>query len=105
MDHRPVVPSQLKAAIDAAERLVVKDAPLDDANIARFTNLLEEMSGETQFLIITHSRKTMRVARVLYGVTMEEAGVSKIVSVQFNGAAALPVPEQKALAAVRCTSR
>ncbi|MCH8268501.1 MAG: chromosome segregation protein SMC [Acidobacteria bacterium] len=77
------------------------DAPLDDANIGRFTNLLEEMSGETQFLIITHSRKTMRVARVLYGVTMEEAGVSKIVSVQFNGAAALPVPEQKALAAVR----
>ncbi|MCH7978866.1 MAG: hypothetical protein IH935_07815 [Acidobacteria bacterium] len=77
------------------------DAPLDDANIGRFTNLLEEMSGETQFLIITHSRKTMRVARVLYGVTMEEAGVSKIVSVQFNGAAALPVPEQKALATVR----
>ncbi len=75
------------------------DAPLDDANIGRFTNLLQEMSRETQFIIITHSRKTMRVAPVLYGVTMEEAGVSKIVSVQFNGAAATPVPEQKAVAA------
>ena len=77
------------------------DAPLDDANIERFTKLLEEMSRETQFIIITHSRKTMRVAPVLYGVTMEEAGVSKIVSVQFNGSAAVPVPAQKAVSAAR----
>ncbi len=61
------------------------DAPLDDANIARFTELVQEMSMQTQFIIITHSKKTMSVAPVMYGVTMQEPGVSKIVSVRFAG--------------------
>jgi chromosome segregation protein len=60
------------------------DAPLDDANIVRFTELLSELSKDTQFLIITHNKKTMEVAQTLYGVTMEEPGVSKIVSVDFH---------------------
>jgi chromosome segregation protein len=60
------------------------DAPLDDANIIRFTELLSELSKETQFLIITHNKKTMEIAQTLYGVTMEEPGVSRIVSVDFR---------------------
>ncbi|MGH9783186.1 MAG: AAA family ATPase, partial [Terriglobia bacterium] len=64
------------------------DAPLDEANIGRFTQLVEEMSRQTQFILITHSKKTMNIAPVLYGVTMEEPGVSKIVSVRFHGNAA-----------------
>ena len=70
------------------------DAPLDEANIGRFTQMVEEMSRQTQFILITHSKRTMNIAPVLYGVTMEEPGVSKIVSVRFNGAAASqPVAE------------
>ncbi|MDR3746642.1 MAG: chromosome segregation protein SMC [Acidobacteriota bacterium] len=60
------------------------DAPLDEANIGRFTNLIAEMSRQTQFIIITHSKKTMGMAPVLYGVTMQEPGVSKLVSVRFH---------------------
>jgi chromosome segregation protein len=60
------------------------DAPLDDSNIGRFTELVKEMSGETQFVLITHSKKTMTIAPVLYGVTMQEPGVSKLVSVRFG---------------------
>jgi len=60
------------------------DAPLDEANIGRFTELVAEMSAQTQFIIITHSKKTMGMAPVLYGVTMQEPGVSKLVSVSFN---------------------
>ena len=60
------------------------DAPLDEANIGRFTQLVAEMSAQTQFIIITHSKKTMSMAPVLYGVTMQEPGVSKLVSVRFN---------------------
>ena len=60
------------------------DAPLDEANIGRFTNLVQEMSGQTQFIIITHSKKTMGIAPVMYGVTMQEPGVSKLVSVRFH---------------------
>jgi chromosome segregation protein len=59
------------------------DAPLDDANIGRFVRMLEGMKEHTQFVLITHSRKTMEIADQLYGVTMEEPGVSKLVSVQF----------------------
>jgi chromosome segregation protein len=59
------------------------DAPLDDTNIGRFTDLVREMSVQTQFVLITHSRKTMKVAPVMYGVTMQEPGVSKLVSVRF----------------------
>jgi len=60
------------------------DAPLDEANIGRFTELVREMSVETQFVLITHSKKTMSMAPVLYGVTMQEPGVSKLVSVRFG---------------------
>jgi chromosome segregation protein len=59
------------------------DAPLDEANIGRFTELVKEMSMQTQFILITHSKKTMSIAPVLYGVTMQEPGVSKLVSVRF----------------------
>jgi chromosome segregation protein len=60
------------------------DAPLDEANIDRFTSLLGELSDETQFVLITHSKRTMETAQALYGVTQEEPGVSKIVSVRFD---------------------
>jgi len=62
------------------------DAPLDEANIGRFTELVKEMSIQTQFVLITHSKKTMSIAPVLYGVTMQEPGVSKLVSVRFSAA-------------------
>jgi len=62
------------------------DAPLDEANIGRFTELVQEMSIQTQFVLITHSKKTMSIAPVLYGVTMQEPGVSKLVSVRFGAA-------------------
>jgi chromosome segregation protein len=60
------------------------DAPLDDANIYRFLRVLRELTSQTQFLVITHNRKTMEAADVLYGVTMEEPGLSKLVSVNLN---------------------
>jgi chromosome segregation protein len=60
------------------------DAPLDDANIGRFVEILKQMQQQTQFIIITHSRKTMEIADRLYGVTMEEPGVSKLISVKLN---------------------
>jgi chromosome segregation protein len=63
------------------------DAPLDEANIGRFAELVKEMSVKTQFVLITHSKKTMSIAPVLYGVTMQEPGVSKLVSVRFGATA------------------
>ena len=60
------------------------DAPLDDANIGRFVEMLRSMMDRTQFIIITHNRKTMEIANRLYGVTMEESGVSKLISIQLN---------------------
>jgi chromosome segregation protein len=62
------------------------DAPLDDANIHRFLRVLRELTSQTQFLVITHNRKTMEAADVLYGVTMEEPGLSKLVSVNLGAA-------------------
>ncbi len=60
------------------------DAPLDDANIGRFVEMLRGMLDRTQFIIITHNRQTMEIANRLYGVTMEEPGVSKLISIQLN---------------------
>ncbi len=60
------------------------DAPLDDANIDRFAEMVKEMTAQSQFIIITHSKRTMRVIDTMYGVTMQEPGVSKLVSVRMN---------------------
>ncbi|RJP60777.1 MAG: chromosome segregation protein SMC [Ignavibacteriales bacterium] len=60
------------------------DAPLDDANIDRFTRLIKEFSNNTQFIIVTHNKRTMESAENMYGVTMQEEGVSKLVGVQFK---------------------
>jgi chromosome segregation protein len=60
------------------------DAPLDDANVGRFVNKIAQMSEKTQFIVITHNKRTMEAAKALYGVTMQEAGVSKVVSVRFE---------------------
>jgi chromosome segregation protein len=62
------------------------DAPLDDANIGRFVKLLRSFTDRTQFIVITHNKKTMEAADNLYGVTMEEPGVSKIISVRLDDA-------------------
>ena len=78
------------------------DAPLDEPNIQRLTRLLKQMSGDTQFIVITHAKRTMEVAQSLYGVTMQEPGVSKLVSVKFEPlpAVAAPAGATAALAAV-----
>jgi len=60
------------------------DAPLDDANVDRFTRILKEFSINTQFIVVTHNKRTMEACETLYGVTMQEEGVSKLVSVRFN---------------------
>jgi len=60
------------------------DAPLDDANISRFLKLLNKFSADTQFLIITHNKRTIEAVDYLYGITMEEEGISKIVSVKLD---------------------
>ena len=73
------------------------DAPLDEANVGRFTRLIGDMRAQTQFIVVTHNRKTMETGSVLYGVTMQEPGVSKIVSVRWEGEEA-PAPKQRAAA-------
>lgn len=75
------------------------DAPLDEANIIRLTKLVKEMSDTTQFIFITHAKRTMEASASMYGVTMQEPGVSKLVSVKFHGAtdkapAPIPPPSQ-----------
>ena len=60
------------------------DAALDDANIVRFSKFLRDFSQKTQFIIITHRKGTMECADIMYGVTMEESGVSKLLSVKIN---------------------
>ena len=62
------------------------DAPLDEANVERFVRLIKEFSSMTQFIVITHNKRTMEVADTLYGVTMEELGVSKLISVDLKRA-------------------
>ncbi|MFZ1205136.1 MAG: hypothetical protein WAN97_12540, partial [Candidatus Acidiferrales bacterium] len=68
------------------------DAPLDEANVSRFNRMLAEMCGQTQFIVVTHNRKTMEMGSVLYGVTMQEPGVSKLVSVKWEEDAAASAP-------------
>jgi chromosome segregation protein len=76
------------------------DAPLDEPNIIRLTKLVKEMSEQTQFIVITHAKRTMEASQVLYGVTMQEPGVSKLVSVKFNPlSAAVPPPAATAVSA------
>ena len=60
------------------------DAPLDDANLDRFNDMIREMSSHSQFVLVTHNKKTMESAEMLYGITMAEPGVSKVVSVRMN---------------------
>ena len=64
------------------------DAPLDETNVGRFAKMVAEMSSDAQFIVVTHNRRTMEMAQVLYGVTMQEAGVSKLVSVSWEQARA-----------------
>src|SRR5262245_52132552 len=67
------------------------DAPLDEPNIQRLTRLIKEMASETQFIVITHAKRTMEAAQSMYGVTMQEPGLSTLVSVKFD-----PVPHTSA---------
>jgi chromosome segregation protein len=60
------------------------DAPLDDANVDRFTKIIDDFSNSTQFIVVTHNKRTMEAAKTMYGVTMQEEGISKLVSVMFN---------------------
>ena len=60
------------------------DAPLDDANIGRFIEMLKGLQASTQFVLITHNRKTMEIADRLYGITMEEPGVSRLISMELR---------------------
>ncbi len=60
------------------------DAPLDDANVGKFTNMIRQFSANSQFIIVTHNKQTMGAVDVIYGVTMQEAGVSKLVPVDFR---------------------
>jgi chromosome segregation protein len=64
------------------------DAPLDEANVGRFCEAIRSMTKHSQFIVITHSKRTMLMADVLYGVTMETPGVSKLVSVELKKAEA-----------------
>jgi chromosome segregation protein len=72
------------------------DAPLDEANVGRFNRMLKDMGTHTQFIVVTHNRKTMEMGSVMYGVTMQEPGVSKLVSVRWEEAS--PAAAEPALA-------
>jgi chromosome segregation protein len=69
------------------------DAPLDEANIQKLARLIKDMAVDTQFIVITHAKRTMEVAESLYGVTMQEPGISKLVSVKFDPRAVTPPPK------------
>jgi chromosome segregation protein len=61
------------------------DAALDETNVGRFSDLMRSLSRETQFLVVTHSKRMMQSADMIYGVTMQEQGVSKVVSMRLGG--------------------
>jgi chromosome segregation protein len=65
------------------------DAPLDDANVGRFCEIVKDMSGRVQFVFVTHNKATMELADQLLGVTMQEAGVSRLVAVDVDEAVRL----------------
>ena len=67
------------------------DAPLDDANVGKFTKMIQQFSQNSQFIIVTHNKQTMSTVDVIYGVTMQEPGVSKLVPVDFRGLADMPI--------------
>jgi chromosome segregation protein len=73
------------------------DAPLDDANVGKFTKMIQEFSANSQFIIVTHNKQTMSTVDVIYGVTMQEPGVSKLVPVDFRGLSNMP-PSAKQVA-------
>ena len=75
------------------------DAPLDEANVGRFADMVAAMGEHTQFIVVTHNRRTMEMAPVMYGVTMQEPGVSKLVSVRWNEGAQAGNGSAKAAAA------
>ena len=77
------------------------DAALDEANVERFVNLIKEFSASTQFIVVTHNKRTMEAARRLYGITMEESGVSKTMSVNLADRADAAKKEQLENMAVR----
>jgi chromosome segregation protein len=60
------------------------DTSLDESNVERYCNFLKELDQKTQFVLVTHKKQTMRIADILYGVTMEEAGISKVISVKMR---------------------
>jgi chromosome segregation protein len=62
------------------------DAPLDESNVTRFVRILQRFLAQSQFIVITHNKRTIGMADVLYGVTMQERGISRIVSVKFHKA-------------------
>ncbi len=69
------------------------DAPLDDANIGRYTDILKEFTRYSQFLVITHNKRTMSAAQTIYGVTMQERGITTLISMRFNGEEKAPESE------------
>jgi chromosome segregation protein len=76
------------------------DAPLDEANVGRYNDLIREMTDRSQFIIITHNKRTMQIADTLFGVTMEEPGISKLVSVNLSTMSKEPVKRRAGLQAV-----
>ncbi|MFI5357181.1 MAG: chromosome segregation protein SMC [Opitutales bacterium] len=81
------------------------DAPLDESNIGRFTDLLKKFISESQFIIITHNKRTVSAAQAIYGVTMEERGVSKTVSMRFNHEHGEPEAQPQTIAEAVVTTR
>jgi chromosome segregation protein len=76
------------------------DAPLDEANVTRYNELIRDMTDRSQFILITHNKRTMQIADTLYGVTMEEPGISKLVSVNLSTVGKEPTKKRAGLAAV-----